>query len=78
MPKPKSKPVKSITEEIAELRAMPVSELVDRYETVFGKPPRVKHKDWLPAIVSPDATLEDTPLPGREPSLSVERRYATY
>ncbi len=44
MPKPKQK---SITEEIQELRAMPVPELVDRYETVFGRPPRVKHKDWL-------------------------------
>ena len=26
---------------------MAVPDLVDRYETVFGKPPRVKHKDWL-------------------------------
>ncbi len=43
---PKSKQ-KSIAAEIQELRVMPVSELVDRYETVFGKPPRVKHKDWL-------------------------------
>ena len=38
---------KSITDEIADLRAMPVPGLVDRYETVFEKPPRVKHKDWL-------------------------------
>src|SRR5688572_1987973 len=36
-----------ITEEIAELRAMNVPALVDRYETVFGKPPRVKHREWL-------------------------------
>lgn len=43
---PKSKQ-KSIAAEIQELRVMPVSDLVDRYETVFGKPPRVKHKDWL-------------------------------
>ena len=44
MPKPKQK---SIAVEIQELRVMPVPELVDRYETVFGKPPRVKNKDWL-------------------------------
>jgi len=44
MPKPKQK---SIAAEIQELRVMPVPDLVDRYETVFGKPPRVKHKDWL-------------------------------
>ena len=37
----------SITDEIAELRAMPVPDLVERYEDVFGKPPRVKHRDWL-------------------------------
>ena len=43
---PKSKQ-KSIATEIQELRVMPVPDLVDRYETVFGKPPRVKHKDWL-------------------------------
>ena len=49
MPKSKSKPVaaKSITQEIAALRAMTVPELVARYEDVFGKPPRVKHRDWL-------------------------------
>ena len=38
---------RSITDEIQELRAMPVCDLVDRYEAVFEKPPRVKHKDWL-------------------------------
>jgi len=38
---------KSIAEEIAELRAMAVPELVNRYEAVFGKPPRVKHREWL-------------------------------
>ena len=43
---PKSKQ-ESIAVEIQELRVMPVSDLVDRYETVFDKPPRVKHKDWL-------------------------------
>ncbi len=40
-------PKKSITAEINELRAMSVPELVARYEAVYGKPPRVKHKDWL-------------------------------
>ena len=40
-------PRKSITQEIAELRAMGVPELAERYETVFGRPPRVKHRDWL-------------------------------
>ena len=41
------KATKSIAEEIAELRGLPVSELVVRYEAVYRKPPRVKHKDWL-------------------------------
>ena len=45
--KPKPAAAKSITQEIAELRAMPVPELVDRYETVFGKPPRTKNRAWL-------------------------------
>ena len=38
---------KPIAEEIQELRVLPVPELVERYELVFGKPPRVKHRDWL-------------------------------
>ena len=38
---------KSIPEEIAELQAMPVPELVDRYEAVIGKLPRVKNRTWL-------------------------------
>ena len=38
---------KSITEEIQALRAMPVAELVERYEAVFGKPPRTKHREHL-------------------------------
>jgi hypothetical protein len=38
---------KPITEIIAELRAAPVAELVERYEEVFATPPRVKHRDWL-------------------------------
>ncbi len=39
--------MKSIPQEIAALRAMAVPELVERYEAVFGKPPRVKHHEWL-------------------------------
>ena len=38
---------KTITDEIQELHEMAVPELVDRYEALFGKPPRVKHRDWL-------------------------------
>ena len=40
-------PRKTIPEEVAELRAMDVPCLVQRYEALFGKPPRVRHKDWL-------------------------------
>lgn len=38
---------KPITQEIQELRAMPVAELVERYEAVYGKPPRTKHREHL-------------------------------
>lgn len=38
---------KSIADEIAELRRLPVTDLVIRYEEVFGKPPRVKHRQHL-------------------------------
>ena len=41
------KPARPIAEEIAELRGLPVAELVVRYEAVYGKPPRVKHREWL-------------------------------
>ncbi|MEM7311168.1 MAG: DUF2924 domain-containing protein [Planctomycetota bacterium] len=40
-------PQKTITAEIAELRAMTVAELVVRYEALHGKLPRVKHRNWL-------------------------------
>ena len=40
-------PKKTIAREIQELRGMAVPDLVDRYEAVFGKPPRVKHRDWM-------------------------------
>ena len=39
--------MKPVADEIAELRTLAVPELVERYQTVFGKPPRVKHRDWL-------------------------------
>lgn len=38
---------KTIAEEIAELRAMPVVDLVERYEELHGKPPRSKNREWL-------------------------------
>ena len=41
------KATKSIAEEIAELRALRVPELVVRYKAVYGKPPRVKHREHL-------------------------------
>ena len=39
--------MKEITEEIAELRTLDVRALVERYEQVFGKPPRSRHRSWL-------------------------------
>jgi hypothetical protein len=39
--------MRPITEEIRALREMRVPELVARYQQVFGKPPRVKHREWL-------------------------------
>ena len=36
-----------IPEILAELQAMAVPELVERYQAVFGKPPRTKHRAWL-------------------------------
>src|SRR2546428_14052411 len=39
--------MKSIAEEIEELRRMKVPELVARYREVFGKEPRVKHREHL-------------------------------
>lgn len=36
-----------MTEVIAELRALPTSELVRRYGEVYGKAPRVNHREWL-------------------------------
>jgi len=39
--------MKTIVEEIAELRALPVSDLIARYEAVFGQLPRVRHREFL-------------------------------
>lgn len=39
--------MKTLLEEIAELRALPVAELVARYESAFGRTPRAKHREWL-------------------------------
>ncbi len=39
--------MKTITEAIAELRSMTVPELTARYEQLFGRPPRVKHREHL-------------------------------
>jgi hypothetical protein len=38
---------RTIPEEIDELRAMDVASLVARYEAVFGRAPRVKHREFL-------------------------------
>ena len=37
----------NVTMEIKKLRAMKVPDLVDRYTELFGKPPRVKHREHL-------------------------------
>jgi len=39
--------MRTIAQEIQELRTMAVPDLVARYEEAFGKPPRIKNKDWL-------------------------------
>ena len=39
--------MKPIAEEITELRDATVPELVARYRAVFGREPRVKHREWL-------------------------------
>ena len=39
--------MKPISEEIAELRAMNVAELVERYVAIFGKAPRCKQPTWM-------------------------------
>lgn len=39
--------MKAISEEIDDLRALNVPELVERYIEVFGKPPRCKQPAWM-------------------------------
>lgn len=39
--------MKSMTEEIAELRALAVPDLVARYTALFEHPPRIRHRVWL-------------------------------
>ena len=39
--------MKSITRELNEIRKMTVAQLVKKYRKVFGKEPRVKHKEHL-------------------------------
>ena len=39
--------MKSITDEIGELRGLPIPELVARYEAAFGRAPRVRHREYL-------------------------------
>lgn len=39
--------MKSVADEIAELRAMDVASLVERYEALFGREPRTKNRDHL-------------------------------
>jgi hypothetical protein len=38
---------RTIAEEIEELQRLPVAELVVRYEEMFGRPPRSRHRVWL-------------------------------
>lgn len=42
-----AKPPKPIAQEIHELRSQSVPELVARYESLTGKPPRIKNRTWL-------------------------------
>ncbi len=39
--------MKTIAQEIAELRRMNVPGLLERYRELYGKDPRIKHRDWL-------------------------------
>jgi Protein of unknown function (DUF2924) len=39
--------MKTIAQEIQELRAMTVADLVERYEALHGRPPRVKNREHL-------------------------------
>jgi hypothetical protein len=39
--------VKSVAEELVELRALDAHALADRYEELFGLPPRTRHREHL-------------------------------
>ena len=39
--------MKSVVEELAALRALDVDALALRYETLFGRPPRARHREHL-------------------------------
>ena len=39
--------MKTIAQEIAELRGMTVAELKERYRVLYGREPRVKNRTWL-------------------------------
>ena len=39
--------MKSLVDEVAELRVMPVAKLTKRYVEVFGREPRIKHRAYL-------------------------------
>jgi len=45
--KPDATAQPSITDEIATLREMPVHDLVEKHESLFGKPPRSKNRDFM-------------------------------
>ena len=47
MKRTNGKAPRPIAEEIAELRGLAVADLVVRYEAVFDKPPRSKHREHL-------------------------------
>ncbi len=47
MTRTKGNAARPIAEEITELRGLPVRDLVVRYKAVYGKPPRVKHREHL-------------------------------
>ena len=44
--------MKSITRELNEIRRMDVAQLVKKYQKVFGKEPRVKHREHLQRKIS--------------------------
>jgi len=56
--KPAPTTYRSITDEIATLRELPTADLVEKYESLFGKPPRSKHRAFMwRRIQVPGATL---------------------